>query len=174
MPERPSMLKPALIGGSSAGFAAGLPMVGALNCACCALIVAGGFLASFLYSKACANAGVEFRAGKGAGLGLFAGLFYAVVSTVVSAIFNRVDADAVDRMMEALDRPDIPPEFADGFVRFMELIASPIGILIAFLIGLVLASIFSTLGGLIGGSVFKVEAAPPSSAGPAAPPATGV
>ena len=58
----PSMLKPTLIGGGVAGAVASLPLVGALNCLCCSLIIAGGFLAAFLYSKECRAQGVEFGA----------------------------------------------------------------------------------------------------------------
>ena len=67
--DRPSMLKPTLIGGGVAGLLGGLPLIGAINACCCALIIGGGFLAAFLYSKECQGVGAEFRAG-GAGWGL--------------------------------------------------------------------------------------------------------
>ena len=44
----PSMLKSTLIGGLSLGILAAMPVIGVLNCACCALVIAGGFLAAFL------------------------------------------------------------------------------------------------------------------------------
>ncbi len=71
----PSMLKATMIGGLTAGFVGGVPIIGAVNVCCCALVIAGGFLAAFLYSNECKSHGVEFRAGNGALVGLVAGLF---------------------------------------------------------------------------------------------------
>ena len=61
----PSMLKATLIGGLTAGVVSGLPFVSALNACCCALVIGGGFLAAFIYSRDCQRAGVAFRPGSG-------------------------------------------------------------------------------------------------------------
>jgi hypothetical protein len=169
--QAPSMLKPTLIGGLIFGVVGGLPVISALNCACCSLVVAGGFLASYLYSKECRREGAEFRAGGGALIGLVAGLFYALASTVIGALVKLVmpppDPQEIAGMMEQFGAP---PESIDMMMRFMEGGESFVGVIITFFIMLLIAAIFSTIGGLIGGAVFKVEPAAP----PAEPPAENI
>jgi hypothetical protein len=164
------MLKPTMIGGLVAGVAGGLPIIGALNCACCALIIGGGFLATFLYSKDCRLAGVRFTPGSGAQVGLIAGLFYAVASTIVSGIVNALFPKNLDQMVEMLEQFDLPPEAVDSAMQFAEQSTSIVGIMIGFFFTLLLAAVFSTVGGLIGGAVFKYEPAPPASSTPPPPP----
>ena len=169
----PSMLKATLIGGGAAGFAAGLPVIGALNCLCCSLVIGGGFLAAYLYSRDCQQAGVEFRPGSGALVGLVAGLFYSIVGTIVGAAVRAVmPAQNVDDLIEQLEQFELDPEGIDTIAEFMEMSQSASGLLIMFFATLLIAAVFSTLGGLIGGSVFKVEAPPstPPAMGPTTPP----
>ena len=165
----PSMLKSTLIGGGLFGFLAALPLVGALNCLCCALIVGGGFLAAYLYSKECRTVGAEFRAGAGALVGLVAGLFYAVTGTVVGGILKLVLPQASpEEVLEQLEQLpfEIPPEALDSAAKWMEGSSGFGGLIIAFFFTLLLAAVFSTIGGLIGGAAFKVEAAPPAPGAP--------
>jgi len=157
------MLKSTLIGGAVAGAVAGLPVLGALNCACCALIVGGGFLASFLYSRECVGVGVPFRAGNGAIVGLVAGMFYAIAATVVSGVVQSIvpPPDAAEIVAQLRQFMDVPPEAEDYIHRFAGEGRSMFGMIIGFFFNLILAAIFSTVGGLIGGAVFKSEPAPP-------------
>jgi len=167
------MLKATLIGGGAAGFAAALPLVGALNCLCCSLVIGGGFLAAYLYSKECQRAAVEFRPGSGALVGLVAGLFYSIVGTVVGVLVRAVmPAQDVDALIEQLEQFELEPEVIDTIAEFMEMSQSASGLLIMFFATLLIAAVFSTLGGLIGGAVFKVEAPPstPSTMGQTPPP----
>jgi hypothetical protein len=169
----PSMLKATLIGGGAAGFAAALPVVGALNCLCCSLVIGGGFLAAYLYSRDCGQAGVEFRPGSGALVGLVAGLFYSIVVTVVGVVVRAImPAPDIDKILESLEQLDLDPEVIDTIVEFMEMSQSAWGLLIMFFATLLIAAVFSTIGGLIGGAVFKVEAPPsaPSPMGQTPPP----
>jgi len=161
----PSMLKSTLIGGALFGFLGGLPVVGALNCACCALFVGGGFLAAYLYSKECSGAGVAFKPGSGALVGLVAGLFYSVVTTIVSGIVRLIMPTDPDQMIDMLEQAGLPPESMDIAAKWIEGSTGFMGLIWGFFISLLLAAVFSTVGGLIGGAAFKVE--PP----PAAPPA---
>lgn len=185
MDNRPSMLKPTLIGGASLGAAAALPVVGWLNCACCALVAGGGFLAAYLYSRDCRVAGVPFRAGNGALVGLVAGLFYSVASTIVGGLVRLALGFSLDQMLDQMESMgvEIPPELQEGFEWAAA--AGPLLLLVlGFFVTLLIAAIFSTIGGLIGGAVFKVEPAPPAPtvsgtppppppAPPAAPPGGG-
>lgn len=163
MDKSPSILRATLIGGAVFGVLGGVPIIGALNCACCALIVGGGFLAAFLYSKECARAGAGFSPGNGALVGLVAGLFYALATSVVGAVFKSIMGPAdIDQMMQALEQFDLPPEVAEQAAGWMERTGGILGAILMFFFTLLLAAVFSTLGGLIGGAVFKVEPRPPA------------
>jgi hypothetical protein len=165
------MLKATLIGGALFGFVGGLPVLGLLNCACCALFVAGGFVASYLYSKECKIQGAGFRAGNGAMVGLVAGLFYAIVNTIVGGIAKAfMPQPDPEQMMEMLEQFNLPPESVEIAEKWMASSVGLWGLIIGFFVTLLLAAVFSTLGGLIGGSVFKVEPAPPASAAGSSPP----
>lgn len=171
----PSMLKPTLIGGLSCGILGALPIIGVINCACCALIIAGGFLAAFLYSKECQGVGAEFRPGGGAVVGLVAGLFYAIANTLVGLMFKASAEELeeyVDEAIAWMEEAGAPPEIIDMIAPGAELASS---FVFTFFSTLLLAAVFSTVGGLIGGAVFKVEAAPPpdSPGRPTPPPASG-
>ena len=166
----PSMLKATLIGGGVAGAVASLPLVGALNCLCCALIIGGGFLAAFLYSKECRTQGVEFSARNAWVVGLVAGLFYAIGAVIVGGLLQLViPAPDPEQIIESLRQfMDVPPEAEDAIYRFAGGGSGFVKLVVGFFLNLILGAIFSTVGGLIGGAVFKVEAQPP-----VAPPAGG-
>jgi len=166
------MLKATLIGGALFGFLGGLPVIGALNCACCALFVAGGFLASYLQSKECSGAGVEFKAGSGAVIGLVSGLFYAIASTITSGIVSMIFRPDPEQMLEMMEQFGMPSEYMDMAAKFMEGSTGLVGVFIGFFFTLLFAAVFSTIGGLIGGAVFKVEPppAPPAAQTPPPPP----
>jgi hypothetical protein len=158
--ETPPMLIPCVIAGGIFGVLSGLPLVGAVNCACCALVVGGGVLAAFLYSRSCRDAGVPFTPGRGALVGLVAGLVHAVVATTVSTVVNFALGN-FGRSLEEMNRFTPPdPEAAEVIHRITEIMESigPAGmILVGLALWIVLGAIFSTIGGLIGGAMFKVE-----------------
>lgn len=159
----PSMLKATLIGGSVAGFVAALPVVGALNCLCCALVIGGGFFAAFLYSRDCQQAGAAFRPGNGALVGLVAGLFYSIAATVTGVVVRAImPAPNVDEIIEQLEQFELEPEMVESIAEWVEMSQSSSGLLMMFFLTLLVAAAFSTIGGLIGGAVFKVEPAPPT------------
>jgi hypothetical protein len=170
--QAPSIWMPALIGGAVFGVLGGLPIVGALNCLCCSLIMGAGFLAAFLYSKECAKTGTEFRPGGGAKVGVVAGLFYAVVTSIVAAGVGVLMADynarQLDRAIAQIEsNQEIPPEIADMMITFAETMSGGASLILVG-VAVVTGLIFGTIGGLIGGAVFKVEAAPPPA--PSQPP----
>ena len=164
----PSMVKPAAIGGAIFGFLAGLPLVGAINCACCALIIGGGFTAAYFHANALKAVGLPFAGGVGAKVGALSGVFYALVSAVVGGIVQALMGaggleDAIEQMRQ---QPNMPPEALEFMEGMAEMGILPL-ILAGFGIALVLGLIFGTIGGLIGGKVFQSE--PPKPAAPAAP-----
>jgi hypothetical protein len=156
------MLKPTLIGGGLMGLLGAIPVVNWLNCACCALVAGGGFIAAYLYSRDCSSQGVAFKPGSGALVGLVAGLFYALSATIFGAIVTSVmGGPDVDEIIAQMEQAGAPPEMIDTAANLGEMLTTFTGVIILFFITLLIAAIFSTIGGLIGGAVFKVEPTPP-------------
>jgi hypothetical protein len=161
MDESPSILKSTLIGGLVFGVAGGLPIVGAINCACCALVIGAGFLAAYLHSGECRKAGSAFGPKGGATVGLVAGLFYTLAMSVVQLPF-RPGPEKIDEILSQFETMGAPPEAMDIASRVAPVLTSATGIILLFLFWLLVAAVFSTLGGVIGGVAFKVEPAPPA------------
>jgi len=166
--DSPSMLKATMIGGGAAGFLSALPLVGALNCLCCCLVVGGGFLAAYLYSKDCRSSGVGFRPGTGALVGVVAAFFYAIVSTIVGLLSRLVVEQDPQDILSQLESANLPPEWLETAAKVIEVLFTPLGVLIGFVLSLILGAVFSTIGGLIGGAAFKVQAPEPGTGTPGA------
>jgi len=170
----PPMYKPALISGVAFGVAGAIPLVNLINCACCALIIGCGFLAAYLQSQQCKSAGATFTPGAGAQVGLISGLIYGVVTTIISNLFQL--AFGLNDWQQVIDQMDqlgtVDPEMMNQITGFMESTGPLVIALLGLFMSLLCGAIFATIGGLIGGSVFKVEN-PESSAGSAPPPVVG-
>ena len=173
--ETPSMLKPALLGGAIFGIASALPIIGYVNCACCALVVGSGLLASYFYAQECRGAGAEFQPGTGALLGLLAGLVHGAVAWLVNVLFTvSRGLDLQQIAYELEQQPWADPETTAIIVRFLEGAGVVVLMLLALVFWLVVSLVFATIGGLIGGALFKVEpplggGGPPSSPPPSSP-----
>ena len=87
---------------------------------------------------------------------------------IVSGIVSRLRGDSIEKMIDQIEAAgqEIPPE-AEPVIDFLLNTSSFVLMVMWFFVILLIAAIFSTVGGLIGGAVFKVEAPPP------APPAQG-
>ena len=171
MQSSPSMLKSALIGGVVLGAVGGIPFVGAINCACCALVMGGGFLAAFLYSRECRDAGAEFRPGNGALLGLVTAPFYAVTTAVVGTLAQLAVGMDIEEQIAKFEESgaEIPPAF-ENVLDFVADAGPLLLVGVSFGFWLCLGLIFSTIGGLIGGAVFKTKTPEPPAASAGAPP----
>ncbi len=168
----PPILMPTLKAGVLAGLVTALPLVGAILLAgCCSPVLGCGFLASFWYGKECRRSGVGFTPSMGGTVGLVAGAFWAVVVTVFAVLtWPGIDAfsDSVEALWESLGQAT--PENLDALERFRafyENSSGPMLVLTVFFLYLLIAAVFSSIGGLIGGSVFRVQGAKPE------PPGTG-
>ena len=168
--QPPSMLKPALVSGTAFGVVAAIPVVNWINCACCALIIGSGFLAAYLLSQQSRRAGVEFTPSAGAQVGLMSGLVYGVVTSVISVILDVVfglgDWEKVLGQMR--DMGTVNPETMEQITRFMQSTGPTVILLFGVFMSLLLGAIFGTLGGLIGGSLFRVS--PPDASSQLSPP----
>ena len=164
--DRPGMLKPALISGAALGFLSGVPGFDVLNCCtCCSLGIGAGFLASYLYSRELRRRGFPFEAGTGAAVGAITGVVWgmasALVSTVAHVAFGNVAMEWVMPFLE--NNPSIPPEALDQIRQALEESVTPVSLVVGIMFDLALGAVFATVGGLIGGAVFKIA--------PSAPPA---
>ncbi len=162
--QAPSFVKPALISGIAFGVAAAIPFIGWINCLCCALVIACGLVAAYLQSQQCAKVGAPFAVGDGALVGLVAGLFYGVANGIMGAIMQL--AFGVGDMQEVIEQiessgVDMDPAVMEQMTSFMESTGPVLMALIGVFIAIILGAIFATLGGLIGGALFKKEGPPP-------------
>jgi hypothetical protein len=177
----PSMLRSTLLAGVAVGVIAGLPYVDVFNCCTgCSLVVLGGFLASMLYSRECRAASHPFRPANGAVVGLIAGAFYAVTVTVTSSVMTlAIGQPGAEWLLGALievmqSNPDVPAESLEQLETAREEIGKIDAwkVVTGFLTAVLVGAAFSTIGGLIGGAMFKVEQTPRperSGEGPAPP-----
>lgn len=183
-------LVPALIGGAAAGVASAVPVLSCLNCACCALVIGGGFLAAFLYLKDAPPAAAP-PYGDGALLGLLTGAFTTVIKAVVEIPFHlltlHLEPD-LQSLREALRNADVSREVREMMMDWIEMLERAsqsdvtVGVIVVlFFVKLVVFSLFALLGALLGVAMFHKKAppadpyagTPPAAPGapPAAPPA---
>ncbi len=158
-------IQPAVYGGLLLGVLSALPVVSAGNICCCLWILSGGAVAAYLLQ---ANQPDPITPGDGALVGLLAGIIGAfvqlLISIPVSLAMGPIQGRILERILEnARDLPDNVRPMMDamrhgGF--------SVIGAVIGFFFFLVLAVIFSTLGGLIGAALFKKKAIVPPDVPP--------
>lgn len=177
MNSTPDKIKPAVIGGAAAGVLSAIPLVNCLNCFCCALVIGGGFFASWLYLKDQPRP-TQPPYGEGAIVGLLAGLVAAVAGTITSLpmqlISGAVGLDNTAQLEQMFDQADLPPEVQDMLGGFLASGGMGIGALVvSFFFSLVIYSIFSTLGGVLGAAVLHKNMPAPaaqSTPGYGAPP----
>ena len=170
--QAPSMLRPALIAGTAFGIAAAIPVLNLINCACCALIIGCGFVAAWLHSQPSKAAGLGYTPGNGAVVGLASGVVYGIVTGIVSAalnaIFGLTDWNQVVDQLEGVGTMD--PEVVDQVNRFMESTGPATLALAGVFLSILAGVVFATLGGLIGGAVFKSPPADQTSMDAPPPP----
>ncbi len=159
------MTQPALIGGLVIGVLSSLPIISAGNICCCLWVVAGGGVAAYLLQQ---NQTQPITPGDGALVGLFAGLIGAgvgfVISIPLSLMMAPMQQAVVQRILE--NAGDMPPALR----QLLENMSAPrsaaglMGMLVIrvtiFMFTLVIWSIFSTLGGLLGAVIFKKNPPP--------------
>ncbi len=169
-------MKPAIIGGVALGLLSAIPLIGAVNACCCAWAVLGGLLAANMYVK---SSPTPVRPADGAVVGAIAGVIGAVIYIVVGLPLGLMTGNATMSVMEGIVS-QAGPEAAEAFRQQATIMqnqsvgqrlmgAAPIA-----LVGAVLLVIFSTIGGLIGVSVFEkrkgggadVPPPPPNFGGP--------
>ncbi len=167
-----TMLKPALIAGIIVGVLSALPVLGALNCLCCAWVIGGGILAAYLSVKASPWA---LTLGRGMALGLLAGAIAAIVDTAFSIpihfALSGMGMGVAEQINEALEQVPNMPEDLRQALRSVFIDGDEIGIFFLVLTGVfkvLVYSIVAALGGAIGVAIFE-KRPPGSQAAPATP-----
>ena len=157
--QRPKMLMPSLIGGLLSGVLTAIPFV---SCFCCIWVIAGGLLATYLLSKESPS---SLTTGDGVIVGVFAGIIGAVVDTIVSIPFDAMMRNS-EFMRALLDKvgefsQDLPAGMEDLLKSgpFSGSVSIP-WMLLGLVLSMVIFSIFSALGGIIGVSLFKKKPDP--------------
>ena len=141
-------VKSALIGGAVFGIASLLPYIGLVNAFCCALYIAGGVLASYLYLKE-QPPGDKAPYGEGAVVGLLAGVFGGIVVAVLTPILTALGYMPGAEVMEMLKGFGVPMPEMDvaAEVTAMALVLGAVQAIILYMI-------FGTIGGLVGTAIF--------------------
>ncbi|MEJ2079030.1 MAG: hypothetical protein P8020_09120 [Acidobacteriota bacterium] len=178
MNEKPNIVTPALIGGVFLGVTSALPILHYINCACCALVIGGGILASYFYLRdyppqfPVANYGDA--AVLGALTGVFGGIIWAIVALPLSLLELRLGPGMreMEQIRRQLDNPDIPPQVREFIVRLMEGGAFSLGVIVFQLaFDLIISVVFAVIGAIIGFALFqKRPRYTPPAYGPTPPP----
>ena len=150
-----NMWKPAAIGGILLGVLSSLPV---LNCACCAWVIGGGFLAAYLYVK---ESSTMVALGKGVSLGLLVG----IIGTVIVALFQiplllmspEGSRSFIVQVQQMIDKmPGFPVENREEFIK----LTSQEGFatffyIVSMVIQLVANCVMAMLGGILGVALFE-------------------
>lgn len=143
-------LKPAIIGGVVLGILSVIPFVNWVNFCCCLWAILGGLLASHLYVKGSTTpASTGDGAIVGAMAGVVGGVIVIIIGIPVSYLASGVMTGILVGFLEGLN-----PAQADMMRAQMEAQSIAGHIVNGFILA-VLLIVFSTLGGLIGISIFE-------------------
>jgi hypothetical protein len=151
----PAKVQPALLGGVTIGVLSALPVV---NCCCCAWILFGGALASYLMQQ---NHPEPIEVGDGAIVGLNAGWIGSLVWLIVSIPINTAMAPINSELVQQVLResPNIPPAVRAA----LEGSAGSgvgLGLVFGFFVMLVLMTTVGMLGGIFGALMFRKNRPP--------------
>lgn len=163
--ERPGITVPALLGGLLLGFTSAVPILNCGNCLCCAWIIAGGLLASYLYLQSYPSTLPPLTYGEGAVLGMLTGVIGGLIETIVRIPFTILSLHPswqdMAEVREALSDPDVPPFLRDLVLIFLESGTLTAGaILMNLVFTLFFGVVFATLGAILGVALFQKRPAP--------------
>jgi hypothetical protein len=134
-------------------------------------VVAGGLVASYLLQQ---NQTTSITPGDGALVGLFAGFFGAAAVFIVSIPVGMLTAPMEHAILERVltTANNLPPEMQQALENytvsradtgfFGQLIIRVVSGFLFACVFLIIGSIFSTLGGLLGAAIFARRVAPPA------------
>ncbi len=168
MPQKPSIVLPALYGGIVIAAISAIPGLNLLNCLCCAGVLLGGALSVFFYKKDLVGPDQAVLTSSTAiQLGALAGVFGAILGTAITAaifaLFGNVSREFVAQILERY-REQFPPEAFDQAMRSLETGGLTV---LTLVVSLIIDTLFGLLGGLIGFAIWKPK---PGAELPPSPP----
>ncbi|MGI9106397.1 MAG: hypothetical protein ACR2G4_09125 [Pyrinomonadaceae bacterium] len=143
--------KAVVIGGAVVGILSTLPFINFVNVCCCGWAIVGGVLAAYLYVK---DSPTPVRRADGAMLGAVAGGIGAAIYLVIGVPVNYVVGNSMISLLTGIIANTDPAQ-AEAMRQQMEASQSIGLIVLKGLFVAVLLAVFSTVGGLIGVSIFE-------------------
>ncbi len=160
------MMQSAIVGGLFIGVLSALPVVSLGNC-CCLWMVGGGFLAVHLEYQ---NGVTSIAPSRGLWIGALAGIVGALVWFPVSMAVTALLGPLQDRLAGAFTSPDMPA----GARGWLEALTGPFLYALGFAFHLVIGTVASATGGVLGAAWFRKDVAPAiGGAPPPVPPDLG-
>jgi hypothetical protein len=162
---KPNKLIPVLIGGFSMAAVSVIPIVNMINCLCCAGIMGGAIVGVWFYKKNFPPNAI-FTTGHGAGIGALSGVvggvltsaFTALTLGVFSAQFSVTFQETIDEAFQQMHMINDPNAVEQARQALNALATQPFFTFALVLIAsLFIFVAFGTLGGVIGGSIFKTR-----------------
>ena len=154
-------MRPAVIGGVMLGVLSAIPFVNLVNVCCCAWAILGGILAVNMYVK---NSPTPVSTGEGAQIGLMAGVIGAIIYIVIGIPLGYIAGQAMFSGIQGIVGSMAPPEQMEEFNRRMEEARAQQaagffeylpGAIMSGVLGGIVLTIFATIGGLLGVSIFE-------------------
>ena len=158
--------QPAVLGGLFIGVISGLPFVNIVNVCCCAGVIAGGVLVTYLLQQ---NSPMAVATSEAAVQGLIAGVIGAIVMSLITAALASVISSPamLDQIREeVMSNSDLPPEMRDNMLRLM---TSTNMAVVTLLITVPMYAVFSMAGSLLGLAFFRKKTPPAAPPPPMTP-----
>ncbi len=133
------------------GVLTALPIISGGNLCCCLWVVSGGVVAAYMLQQAQPT---PITTGDGALAGLAAGVVgafvYHILSIPISFLIAPMERLMMQRLFERM--ANMPPEFREFATSYA---AGGLRLMLGFVFWLCMGVIFSTVGGLLGGAIFR-------------------
>lgn len=166
LPEaKPNKLIPVLIGGLAMAATCVIPILNMVNCFCCAGVMGGAIVGVWFYKKNF-PLGAVFTTGHGAGIGALSGIvggaltsaFWVMTLGLFSSHFAITFQERIDEAMSQMHMGNDPNTMEQARQLLTTLAEQPLfTFALAFISSIVIFVAFGTLGGVIGGSIFKTR-----------------
>jgi len=168
MEEKPNKIRVALVAGALIGVVSGVPGLNLINCCCCAGVVLGGLLSTYLYLQEFTPQMPALESSDVLILGIMTGVAGAFSVTTIEIfirlLFGSIGDEFARSILEQIigyleEGGSVPADMVDEMREQMEQSLagadSLFGIVSGLFITLILYPIFATLGAMLGYAVFK-------------------
>lgn len=151
-----AIVMPALAGGLLVGIASAIPLVNLLNCLCCAWVVAGGYLAGYLYLRSVPPGSRIVTYGDAVVLGLVTGVFGTIVWAVMEIPLTffqlgfQLGTAQLEQIRRGLEEAQLPQQLQDALLQYLGSAELTLAMMVfGLLINLVVSVAFCIVGSLL-------------------------